>query len=135
MEKFGVGQAVRRREDERFLTGAGCYLDDLTFDNMCHAAMVRSPHAHARILSLKTEEAKAAPGVIAVFAAEDYMQAGYGRIPTLTAIDGLDEHGVRHPERHANAAGGRPVISAWGRAQNSASAWAHVYLAMSSDGP
>lgn len=101
MEKFGVGQAVRRREDERFLKGAGQYLDDIKLDNMCHAAVLRSPHAHARILSIETEEVKSAPGVIAVLTAEDYMKEGYGRFPTLTEIDGLDEHGVRHPERHA----------------------------------
>ena len=65
MEKFSVGQAVRRREDERFLTGAGQYLDDIKLDNMCHAAVVRSPHAHARILSIETGEAAAAPGVVA----------------------------------------------------------------------
>ena len=58
MERFGIGQAVRRREDERFLTGAGQYLDDITLDNMCHSAVVRSPHAHARIVSIRTDEAE-----------------------------------------------------------------------------
>ena len=101
MEKFASGQAVRRREDERFLTGGGRYLDDIVLENMCHAAVVRSPHAHANILGIDTAEARSAPGVIAVYTAEDYLQEGYGPFPTLTAIDGLDEHGVRHPERHA----------------------------------
>lgn len=101
MEKFAIGQAVRRREDERFLKGAGRYLDDIVLDNMCHAAVVRSPHAHAKILSVDTSEAESAPGVIAVYTADDYMKEGYGPFPTLTAIDGLDEHGVRHPDRHA----------------------------------
>ena len=101
MEKFGVGQAVRRREDERFLTGAGRYLDDIVLEDMCHAAVVRSPHAHARIVSIETGEVRSAPGVLAVYTAEDYLKEGFGRFPTLIAIDGLDEHGVRHPERHA----------------------------------
>ncbi|MEM7426873.1 MAG: xanthine dehydrogenase family protein molybdopterin-binding subunit [Pseudomonadota bacterium] len=101
MEKFAVGQAVRRREDERFLTGGGQYLDDIVLGNMCHAAVVRSPHAHAKILGVDTSDAQAAEGVVAVFSAEDYMKEGYGPFPTLTAIDGVDEHGVRHPERHA----------------------------------
>ncbi|MGI9482294.1 MAG: xanthine dehydrogenase family protein molybdopterin-binding subunit [Hyphomicrobiales bacterium] len=103
MEKFGVGQAVRRREDERFLTGVGSFIDDLQFENLAHAAVLRSPYAHARILSIDTEEAKAAPGVIAVFTGADYAKSGNGPFPTLTAIDGLDEHGVNHPPRHALA--------------------------------
>lgn len=105
MERFGIGQAVRRREDERFLTGAGQYLDDITLDNMCHSAVVRSPHAHARIVSVRTDEAEGAHGVIAVYTAADYMEAGYGPFPTLTEVAGVDEHGVRHPERHALASG------------------------------
>ncbi len=105
MERFGIGQAVRRREDERFLTGAGQYLDDIILENMAHSAVVRSPYAHARIVSVRTDEAEGAPGVIAVYTAADYMQEGYGPFPTLTEVAGIDEHGVRHPERHALASG------------------------------
>ncbi len=103
MERFGIGQAVRRREDERFLTGAGQYLDDITLQGTCHAAVVRSPYAHARIVSIRTDEAEGAPGVIAVYTAADYMQEGYGPFPTLTEVAGIDEHGVRRPDRHALA--------------------------------
>jgi carbon-monoxide dehydrogenase large subunit len=115
MEKFGIGQAVRRREDERFLTGAGSYIDDLNFEHVAHAAVVRSPHAHARIVALDVSQASSAPGVIGVFTGEDYMKSGNGPFPTVTAIDGLDENGVRHPPRHALAADivrfvGDPVV-------------------------
>ena len=46
--RFNIGDAPRRREDARFTTGQGGYLDDLHFDGMTHAVVVRSPHAHAR---------------------------------------------------------------------------------------
>jgi len=105
MERFGIGQAVRRHEDERFLTGSGQYLDDITLQGMVHSAVVRSPYAHARIVSIRTDEAEGAPGVIAVYTAADYMESGYGPFPTLTEVAGIDEHGVRHPERHALASG------------------------------
>ena len=52
MEKYGIGQPVLRREDQRFLTGGGCYLDDIDADSCSHAVFVRSPHAHAEILSI-----------------------------------------------------------------------------------
>ncbi|MGI9372612.1 MAG: xanthine dehydrogenase family protein molybdopterin-binding subunit [Hyphomicrobiales bacterium] len=103
MEKFGVGQAVRRKEDERFLKGAGSYLDDLNLDNMAHAAVLRSPYAHARITAIDVSDARDMPGVSEVFTGADYAKTGNGPFPTLTAIDGLDDHGVRHPPRHALA--------------------------------
>src|SRR5271154_6355802 len=49
MMKFGIGQAVRRVEDQRFLTGQGRYVDDITLPGICHGVNVLSPHAHARI--------------------------------------------------------------------------------------
>jgi carbon-monoxide dehydrogenase large subunit len=77
--KFGIGQPVRRREDTRFVTGAGHYLDDLKLIGEAHAAFVRSPHAHARIIGVDAAAAKAAPGVLGVLLAEDV--AGTGSIP------------------------------------------------------
>ena len=62
MKQFGVGQPVRRVEDRRFLTGRGRYLDDIVRPRQAHAAMLRSPHAHARIRAIDTAAAKAAPG-------------------------------------------------------------------------
>ena len=61
-----IGLSVKRREDRRFLTGRGRYVDDLPFPGLLHAAIVRSPHAHARILGIDTQRALAQPGVAAV---------------------------------------------------------------------
>jgi carbon-monoxide dehydrogenase large subunit len=66
-----IGDAPKRREDQRFLTGRGSYLDDLAFDGLTHAVVLRSPHAHALIRRIGTEAARAAPGVLAVLTAED----------------------------------------------------------------
>ena len=61
-----IGDAPKRREDPKFLTGKGTYLDDLGFEGLCHAVFLRSPHAHARIDAIDTSPACAADGVIAV---------------------------------------------------------------------
>ena len=57
--KFGVGQAVTRKEDGRFLTGGGRYVDDVTLPGQAHALFVRSPYAHARITGIERGEARA----------------------------------------------------------------------------
>ena len=67
MAKFGIGQAITRREDQRLLTGTGKYVDDVPLKNQTHLVFVRSPHAHARIVSIDTSAAKSAAGVIGVF--------------------------------------------------------------------
>ncbi|MDN5931511.1 MAG: xanthine dehydrogenase family protein molybdopterin-binding subunit, partial [Pseudonocardia sp.] len=61
-----VGQSIRRVEDPKFLRGRGGYIGDMTVTGMLHAAVLRSPHAHARITGIDTAEALAAPGVHAV---------------------------------------------------------------------
>ena len=66
-----IGDAPKRREDLRFITGRGSYLDDLAFAGMAHAVVLRSPHAHALIERIDTQAARAAPGVLAVLTAED----------------------------------------------------------------
>ncbi len=75
MSETGIGAAVRRKEDRRFLTGRGTYVDDINRPNQTWAVIVRSPHAHARIKSIDTSAATAAPGVVAVFTGAD-MQVG-----------------------------------------------------------
>ena len=81
-----IGDAPKRREDAAFLTGRGAYLDDLDFDGMCHAVLVRSPHAHARLESIVTSAAMAAAGVLAIFTAEDVALAGLHPLtPTVEA--------------------------------------------------
>jgi aerobic carbon-monoxide dehydrogenase large subunit len=71
MAKFGIGQAVRRVEDARFLTGAGRYVDDIVLPGMCHGVVLLSPHAHARIKKIDVSKAKAAPGVLLVLTGAD----------------------------------------------------------------
>lgn len=74
--KFGIGQPIRRLEDVRLLTGRGRYQDDQTFDRQTWCVFVRSPHAHARIRSIDTAAAAAAPGVVAVYTGADYAADG-----------------------------------------------------------
>ena len=86
-----IGDAPKRREDAAFLTGRGAFLDDLVFDGICHAVLVRSPHAHARIESIGSDDARAAPGVLAVLTAQDVTADGLSPLmPTVVAnpLDG-----------------------------------------------
>ena len=78
MEKFGIGQPVPRTEDPRLLTGGGNFLDDVEMPRQAYAHVLRSPHAHARILAIDTSKAVSAPGVIEVLTREDYDADGYG---------------------------------------------------------
>ncbi|NQW11519.1 MAG: xanthine dehydrogenase family protein molybdopterin-binding subunit [Alphaproteobacteria bacterium] len=71
----GIGAAVKRVEDQRFLTGRGNYTDDLNRYGQTYAYILRSPHAHATINRIDTAAAKSAPGVLAVFTGED-MEVG-----------------------------------------------------------
>ena len=80
MSRFGVGQSVRRREDLRFLTGRACYVDDLAPFGTVHAFVLRSAHAHARILRIDVEQARGAPGVLAVLTGADAKAEGLGGI-------------------------------------------------------
>src|SRR5262249_6592034 len=71
MVRSGIGDRPRRREDQRFLTGQGRYLDDLAFEGVAQAIGLRSPYAHAEIHAIDTAAAKAMPGVREVLTAED----------------------------------------------------------------
>src|SRR5712692_3629993 len=62
-----------RLEDERLVRGAGRYTDDWTLPDQCYAAFVRSPHAHALVLTVRTSAAARAPGVLAVLTGADYL--------------------------------------------------------------
>jgi len=76
MEKFGKSQPVTRREDVRFLTGTGGYVDDVAPANALHAYFFRSPVAHGEITALDVEEARAMPGVACVLVLDDLREAG-----------------------------------------------------------
>ncbi len=97
MGQFGVGQAVRRKEDNRLLTGGGRYLDDLTFDNQAYAYFVRSPHAHAKINGIDAGDAKSAPGVLAVLTAKDLEADNIGGIPCLAVLTNRDGEKMHLP--------------------------------------
>ncbi|HKA79482.1 MAG TPA: xanthine dehydrogenase family protein molybdopterin-binding subunit, partial [Xanthobacteraceae bacterium] len=71
MAKFGIGQAVRRVEDQRFLQGLGRYVEDISLPGQCYGVTVLSPHAHARIKRVDVSKAKAAPGVLCVLTGAD----------------------------------------------------------------
>jgi CO/xanthine dehydrogenase Mo-binding subunit len=66
-----IGTRMKRKEDPRFLTGHGRFVDDIALPNMAHAAALRSPHAHARIRAIDKREAEALPGVLAVITGEE----------------------------------------------------------------
>ena len=83
MSRFGISQPVRRREDVRFLTGAGRYIDDLVLPQMARAYLLRSPHAHARISRIDVADAACKPGVLAVITAADLQRDGIGEIPCV----------------------------------------------------
>src|SRR4029077_13083446 len=72
----GIGKPVRRREDLRFLTGAGKYADDMSLPGQAYAYVVRSPHAHARIASIDAGPPAGALGVLAVLTGSDAAQDG-----------------------------------------------------------
>src|ERR1700740_1298394 len=80
----GIGESIKRKEDARFLHGQGNYIDDMTLPGMLHMAILRSPHAHARIKSIDTAAAGARPGVIAVVTGELMAQHKLAWMPTLS---------------------------------------------------
>src|SRR5262247_1824610 len=73
------GKSIKRREDPRFITGRGRYVDDVKLPGMTYAAFVRSPHAHARIRKIDTAAAMRHPGVVAIFTGKD--MAGVNSLP------------------------------------------------------
>jgi carbon-monoxide dehydrogenase large subunit len=94
-----IGEAVRRKEDNRFLTGAGQYTDDVTLANQRYAVFVRSPHAHAAIRSIDVSRAEAMPGVAKVFTGKD-VEGKMGGLPCgwlITSTDGTPMKEPPHP--------------------------------------
>ncbi len=85
----GIGQPVRRKEDQRLLTGTGRYTSDVVLPGQLHAVIVRSPHAHAHIKAIDTAKAKAAPGVVDVLTGVELRADGVSSIPSTAYIPGL----------------------------------------------
>jgi aerobic carbon-monoxide dehydrogenase large subunit len=87
-----VGKPIKRREDPRLIKGAASFLDDVRLPGMTHLALVRSPHAHAKIRSIDVEAAKARPGVVGVFTGEDF--ADVNPLPAAWQAGGVKNNAV-----------------------------------------
>ena len=81
----GIGHSVKRVEDDRFIRGAGNYIDDVVLPRMLHMAILRSPYAHATLNSIDTSRAAAVPGVIAVVTGELMAQHNLAWMPTMSS--------------------------------------------------
>ena len=101
----GIGAAVPRKEDRRFITGAGRYTDDMVVPGMMHAAFVRSPHAHAMIKGIETAEAEGMPGVIAVLTGEQLKADEIGNLICGWAVNSKDGAPMKMGEWSALAVG------------------------------
>lgn len=84
-----LGSPLRRKEDRRLITGRGRYVEDLHFPGMVHAAFVRSPHAHARVVSIDTAAARAMSGVIALYTARDLPECARPIPPSIAPPAGF----------------------------------------------
>ena len=103
MGDTGIGAAVRRKEDLRFVRGAGKYTDDMNLEGQAYAYILRSPHAHASIRSIDTSAARASDGVIAVFTAED--MTAVGGIPCGWQVHSKDGNPMAEPKHPVLAEG------------------------------
>jgi aerobic carbon-monoxide dehydrogenase large subunit len=92
-----IGEAVLRKEDERFLTGVGQYTDDIQINNMVYAYFVRSPHAHAAIKSIDKAAALAAPGVVAIYDGQDVAADKIGGLPCGWLITSTNGEPMKEP--------------------------------------
>ena len=99
MEKFGKSQSVLRTEDHRFLTGKGQYVDDIAPDDALFACVFRSPVAHAEIIALDVEDARASTGVKAVVTAADLKSAGIVSGMAATVLQNRDGTKAAAPRR------------------------------------
>jgi carbon-monoxide dehydrogenase large subunit len=98
-----IGQSIRRKEDYRFLTGAGQYTDDVNPPHHAHVFFLRSPHAHAKLGKIDTTKAKAAPGVIAIYTSADLT--GVNGLPCGWLITGSDGQPMKEPPHPVLAQG------------------------------
>ena len=95
-----IGARVERKEDYRFLTGAGQYTDDVELPRQSYAVFVRSPHAHAILKKISLDQARKAPGFIAAYTGEDFAAAKLGGLPCgwlITDVNGQPMKEPPHP--------------------------------------
>ncbi|MEO8487045.1 MAG: xanthine dehydrogenase family protein molybdopterin-binding subunit, partial [Betaproteobacteria bacterium] len=102
-EQDVIGMSVKRKEDARFLTGSGQFTDDVNQPHQTHAVFLRSPHAHARIRAIDTAQAKAAPGVVAIYTGGDLE--GVNGLPCGWLITSVDGTPMKEPPHHVLAKG------------------------------
>ena len=105
MHPEGIGAAVLRREDRRFLIGRGQFVSDIVIEGELHCAFVRSPHAHATIRAIDSAAAGAAPGVVAVYTGADMATDQVGPMTPLWQIPGVDGKPMNEPPRWALSRG------------------------------
>lgn len=97
MPEGAIGVSVQRKEDDRFLRGHGRYTDDITLPQQSYAVVLRAPLAHAGIRSIDTADAKAMPGVLAVFTGEDVAADGLGGLPCGWQVTGKEGQVMQEP--------------------------------------
>src|ERR1700744_1772718 len=101
LQKFGVGQPVRRKEDDTLVRGKGKYTDDSQLPRQVFAWIVRSSHAHGVIRGINTETARAMPGVLGVWTGTDLAAAGYGPFPCALPLKSRDGTPLHQTNRTA----------------------------------
>ena len=97
--RFGAGQPVKRLEDQRLLTGKGQFIDDKPDDGALWLYVLRSPHAHAKIVAIDTRAAAELPGVEAIYTGADLVRDDVGTIPTLAIFKRPDGSPMTVPPR------------------------------------
>jgi carbon-monoxide dehydrogenase large subunit len=91
------GSGIKRREDPKLITGQGKFTDDLVLPGMAHLAVVRSPHAHARIKKIDVSKARQVPGVVGVYTGAEMKDAGFGGIPCAWVVPNSDTKTPAYP--------------------------------------
>src|SRR3978361_1595936 len=86
----GIGASVVRKEDRRFITGRGRYVDDIKVLGLTHAHFIRSPHAHAKVISIDASAAKAMPGVVDVLTGQQIVDDKVGNLICGWAVSSKD---------------------------------------------
>src|SRR6188474_1192784 len=100
MATTNIGQSIKRKEDYRFLTGTGTYVDDVVLAGQTYAMFVRSPHAHAKINAIRAAKAQSAAGVVDVFTGDDLAAGKVGGLPCgwlITDVNGQPMKEPPHP--------------------------------------
>jgi carbon-monoxide dehydrogenase large subunit len=98
-EKY-IGARIQRTEDDKLLRGQGLFVDDLPLDNVLHSAVLRSSHAHARILSIDIEAAQALPGVHKIYLYKDLPPSAQKRLPILVPNPAITKVMTQHVLAH-----------------------------------